>query len=63
MKVYLEREDTWKEVKASTVREMLSKLRLNPAAVLVAVNNELVTEGASLKPKDKVRILSVISGG
>ncbi len=63
MKVFVERENKYKEVKAATVKTMLSKLKINPAAVLVVVNDELVTEDAKLKPKDKVKILSVISGG
>ncbi|MFH1636829.1 MAG: MoaD/ThiS family protein [Candidatus Woesearchaeota archaeon] len=63
MKVFVESEDRYREVRAATVKDMLKKLKMNPAAVLVVVNNELATEDASLRPKDKVKILSVISGG
>ncbi len=63
MEVFIEREDKAKEVKAKTVKELLSKLKINPITVLVAKNNELVTEDAKLSDKDKVKIISVISGG
>ncbi len=63
MEVFIEREDKAKEVKAKTVKELLSKLNINPITVLVAKNNELVTEDAKLNDKDKIKIISVISGG
>ena len=42
---------------------LLEELSLNPEEVLVARNNELVTEKDSLENSDSVVILSVISGG
>ncbi|MFA4886646.1 MAG: MoaD/ThiS family protein [Candidatus Nanoarchaeia archaeon] len=63
MKVYLERSNEWKEVTASSVKEMLKTLKLNHTAVLVVKNGHLVTEDAVLKEGDEVKILSVISGG
>ena len=46
-----------------TVNGLLKKLNQNPEAVLVAVNNELVTNDCKLKNSDSVKILSVVSGG
>lgn len=64
MKVFIERESTTKKIKFNgTVSKLLKQLRLNPAAVLVAKNNNLVTEEDELNDKDEVKILSVISGG
>ncbi len=63
MKVFLERENKYVDMQASTVKVLLEKLQLNPTMVLVARNQELVTEDAVLKENDMVKILSVISGG
>ncbi|MEM4245442.1 MAG: MoaD/ThiS family protein [Candidatus Nanoarchaeia archaeon] len=63
MKVYIEREDREVKIKAKTVRELLKKLNINPITVLVAKNNELVTDEVKLSEKDEVKIISVISGG
>jgi thiamine biosynthesis protein ThiS len=63
MKVFIEREDKERQVKAKTVKELLKKLNINPITVIVAKNNELVTEDEKLNDKDEVKIISVISGG
>jgi len=63
MKIFIERENKTKEVKAKTVKEVLDKLKINPDTVLTVVNNELVTEDRKLNDKDKVKLLEVISGG
>ncbi len=63
MKVYLERTNESKEIKASNVSELLKKLSLNPATVLVIKNNTLVTETEKLNEKDEIKIISVVSGG
>lgn len=63
MKVFIERANEHREVKAGTVRELLELLEINPTTVIVARNNELVTEDAKLSRRDNVKILSVISGG
>ena len=46
-----------------TVNELLKELKLNKETVIVVRNGELVTEEESLKNSDKVKILSVVSGG
>ena len=64
MEVFIERENARKKLKFSgKVSKLLKQLKLNPAAVLVAKNNSLVTEEDTLNDKDEVKILSVISGG
>ncbi|MBI3036291.1 MoaD/ThiS family protein [Candidatus Woesearchaeota archaeon] len=64
MEIFIERENARKKLKFSgKVSALLKKLNLNPAAVLVAKNNGLVTEDDTLSDKDEVKILSVISGG
>lgn len=63
MKVFIEREDKVKVLKAKTVKELLKKLGINPITVLVSKNNELVAEDERLDDKDEVKIISVVSGG
>lgn len=63
MKVFIEREDKVREVKAKTVKELLKKLGINPVTVIVAKNNNLVSDDAKLDSKDHVKIISVVSGG
>lgn len=64
MKVFIERENSTKQLKfKGTVSKLLKQLKLNPAAVLVAKNDVLVTEDDTLSDKDEIKILSVISGG
>ena len=63
MKVYIERTKEEKDVKANNVEELLVKLKLNPTTVLVIKNNNLVTETEKLIDKDKIKIISVVSGG
>ncbi len=63
MKIYIERINEYKEVEASTIKEVLEKLKINPTTVLISKNNELVTEDAKLNENDEIKLLSVISGG
>jgi len=63
MRVYIESKDKTIRTKARTVKELLSKLKINPVTVIVARNNELVTEDARLNEGDEIKIISVVSGG
>ncbi len=64
MEVYLERENKTRKIKFNgTAKQLLEKLGVNPAAVLVIRDNELITLDEKLKEKDKVKIVSVVSGG
>ena len=63
MKVYLGKTDQTKELSASSVKDLLSQLKINSTTVIVSKNGELVTEETSLKEDDEVKIIPVISGG
>lgn len=64
--VFVDRENTTKKMilaKNSIVRDILKELSINPITVIVARNNELILEDEPLNDNDKIKILSVISGG
>ncbi len=63
--VFIERENCRKKVKFSgtSVNELLRHLKLNPEVVIVTRKGEVLTEEEILKTKDKIEILSVVSGG
>ena len=63
MNVYIEKTNEYKDSEASTVKELLNKLKINPTTVIVTKNNELVTEEEKITSKDEIKVLSVISGG
>ncbi len=62
-KVILEKEDVVKEIEASTLREVYSKLNINSTTVIATKNNELIVESTKLNSKDEIKIIPVISGG
>ena len=61
--VFIERENKKVNVKASNVSELLKNLKISKEVVLVVKNGVLVTEDEDLNEKDKVELISVISGG
>lgn len=61
--VYLESEEKTKVVNASTVREILEKLKINLTTIIIVRDDEVITEDTKLKANDKIKLLSVISGG
>ncbi len=63
--IYLEKKASTKKVlfKGKTVADLLAKLNLNQETVLVVRKDQVLTKNESLKPKDKIEILSVVSGG
>jgi sulfur carrier protein ThiS len=64
MRIFIEESNQHKTLKFSgTAGKLLKKLNINPETVLIAKNNELITEDESLSDKDEIKILSVISGG
>ena len=63
MKVYYDRENKEYTVKAKNIQDMLKELKINKNSVIVVVNGMVVTEEYDLKTKDKIKILSVVSGG
>jgi sulfur carrier protein ThiS len=63
MKVYIEKTNEYKDVEAKSIKDILSKLNINPTTVLAIKNNELVTEQEKVTKKDEIKLISVISGG
>ena len=68
MKVFIEKEQRDLTLKfIGTVKELLSKLDINPETVIVTKligdESELLTEDVKLDDIDSVKILSIISGG
>ncbi|MBS3118423.1 MoaD/ThiS family protein [Candidatus Woesearchaeota archaeon] len=64
MEVYLERENKKRNLKfTGTAKELLEKLGINEAAVLVIRDKELITLDEKIKEKDKIKVVSVVSGG
>lgn len=66
IKVYIDKENSRKTVELkdnATVAELLSMLSINPVAVIVARNREIVMEDEILANNDEINILSVVSGG
>ena len=64
MKVFIERTKEEKDLRFSgTVSSLLKKLKINPVAVIVTRNNEVITSDQLISDNDRVKILSVISGG
>jgi sulfur carrier protein len=57
------RNRSWIFEESLTVLQMLKRVDLLPESVLVVRNGKLVTEDQRLVPGDKVKIVSVISGG
>lgn len=57
------REKKWELKGGMTARDAIRKVGLDPEAVLVIRNGELVTDDVILADSDDVRLISVISGG
>lgn len=64
MNVYIESENKKIEVKEmSSVKQLLKHLKINPETVIITKNGELATDDTRLYNKDRIKILSVVSGG
>ena len=63
--VIKERDRTTKKISFSgkNVQELLDFLKINPEVVIVTRNNEILLPEEKLKNKDKIELLSVVSGG
>jgi sulfur carrier protein ThiS len=53
----------WELKGGMTARAAIEKMGLDPEAVLVVRNGQLVTDDTLLEDEDEVRLLAVISGG
>ena len=47
----------------SSVKHLLESLKINPVTVIVVRDGNLILEETKLNDRDKLKILSVISGG
>ncbi len=61
--VFIERENKEEIVDVKSIPEIFNKLKINPQTVLIVKNDELIMEDDELKNNDKIKLLSVISGG
>ena len=61
--VFIERENKEEIVDVKSIPEIFNKLKINPQTVLIVKNGELIMEDDELKNNDKIKLLSVISGG
>jgi thiamine biosynthesis protein ThiS len=64
MKVFIENQNKTKSLKfTGNILQLLKKLKINPEEVVVACNNNIVTNDYELSDSDDIKILSVVSGG
>jgi len=64
MKVYIDRTNETKKIKfKGTVEGLLKRLHINPETVIIARDEEMLTEKDKVNEKDFIKILSVVSGG
>lgn len=64
--VYLERDEKTVEVSLKNINnigDLLKHLKINPVTVVVTKNNEVSVEQEKITSKDKIKIISVVSGG
>ena len=64
MQVYIERSNEEKELTFNgTAKQLCKELDVNPQTVLILQNDELVTEDEELRNEDKIKLITVVSGG
>ena len=57
------RDKAWELPGGMTARDAIKKVGLDPEAVLVVRNGELVTDDVILSDEDEVKLIAVVSGG
>lgn len=57
------RDQEWELRGGMTARAAIKKVGLDPEAVLVVRNGQLVTDDTLLKDEDQVKLIAVVSGG
>ena len=66
LKVFIDRENKTHNIELpdnSSVKELLSFLKINPVTILVVKNKEIVMKEELLSNNDEIKIISVVSGG
>ena len=64
--VFIDRENKEKSIELdanSSIKDLLSKLNINPVTVIVSRNDNIITEDEKVNDNDKINLISVISGG
>ena len=62
MKVFY-RDKSWELEGRMKVKQVVEKVGMLPAAVLVVRNGKLLTEDTIVEPDDEIKLHAVISGG
>lgn len=57
------RDKAWELPGGMTAQDAVRKVGLDPEAVLVVRNGELVTDDVILRDEDEVKLIAVVSGG
>lgn len=57
------RDKTWDVKSGSTVRHIIEKAGLNPESVLAVRDGKLINEETLTQDGDRIRLVSVVSGG
>ena len=47
----------------SSVKDLLAKMDVNPVTVIVSRDDNIITEDEKVNDSDKIKLISVISGG
>jgi sulfur carrier protein ThiS len=65
MKVYIEKDDRSVDVNKKSISgiELLKFLKINPSSIILVKNDEVVLDDEIFTETDKIKILSVVSGG
>tara|TARA_Y100000310_G_scaffold315021_1_gene365100 strand:- start:52 stop:258 length:207 start_codon:yes stop_codon:yes gene_type:complete len=66
IKVFYDKENKETEIELennSNVKDLLSKMDINPETVIVSKNNNIILKEEKLQDKDDIKLISVISGG
>jgi len=61
--VFVDRLGKSKTLDVKNIEEIFDKLEISSDEYIIVRNSELITKSAKLKDKDKLKFLSVISGG
>jgi len=64
--VFYDRENKEKIVELdenSSIKDLLKKMSINPVTVIVSKDDNIILENEKLNDKDKIKLISVISGG
>lgn len=65
IEIFIEKENRTNVISftGNSVHDLLREIKINPETVMVVRNAEVLTEKEILNDKDKIELLSVISGG